>query len=106
MSSASVWATIGLVAIVTFVSKGIGPFAIGERELPAPLIRVVALLGSALLAALVVTSTVVTQGSFELGAKAIGIGVAALLVWRRAHLLVVVVGAAATTALLRQAGLG
>jgi len=106
MSTTSVWATIGLVAIVTFVSKGIGPFAIGDRALPAPLVRVVALLGAALLSALVVTSTLMTGGSLDVGAKAIGIGVAAVLLWRRAHLLVVVVGAAATTALLRQAGIG
>ena len=106
MSTTSVWATIGLVAIVTFVSKGVGPFAIGDRALPAPLVRVVALLGAALLSALVVTSTLMTGGVFDVGAKAIGIGVAAVLLWRRAHLLVVVVGAAATTALLRQAGIG
>lgn len=106
MSSSTVWTTIALVAIVTFVSKGIGPFAIGDRALPAALVRVVALLGSALLSALVVTSTLVTGGSLDVGARAIGIGVAALLVWRRAHLIVVVLAAAATTALLRQAGIG
>ncbi|MDP3713876.1 MAG: AzlD domain-containing protein [Mycobacteriales bacterium] len=105
MSATTVWTTIALVALVTFVCKGIGPFAIGERELPAPLVRVVALLGSALLAALVVTSALAEGPELAVGAKTVGIGVASVLLWRRAHLVVVVVGAAAVTAALRAAGL-
>lgn len=105
MSSATIWSTIVLVAVVTFLCRGIGPFAVGERDLPAPLVRVVALLGAALLSALVVTSALAEGSSLRVGAKTVGIGVAAVLLWRRAHLAVVVVGAAAVTAALRAAGL-
>lgn len=105
IASGTVWPAIVLVALVTFACKGVGPLVIGARSLPAPLVRVVALLASALLAALVVTSTLAVGNRFELGARAIGIGVAAVLLWRRAHIVVVVVAAAAVTALLRLAGL-
>lgn len=105
MSATTVWSTIVLVAVVTFLCKGIGPFAIGERQLPAPLVRVVALLGAALLSALVVTSALAEGSELRVGAKTAGLAAAAVLLWRRAHLVVVVIGAAAVTAGLRAAGL-
>lgn len=105
MSDSRVWLTIVGVALVTFACKGVGPFVIGQRALPAPVVRVVALLASALLAALVVTSALAEGQDLRVGAKTAGIAVAALLLWRRAHLIVVVLAAAVTTALLRQAGI-
>jgi branched-subunit amino acid transport protein len=105
VSDGRVWTAIALVALVTFVSKGIGPFLIGDRELPAPFVRVVALLAAPLLAALVVTSALAQGQDLRVGARTAGVVVAALLLWRRAHLVLVVVGAAATTALLRASGL-
>ena len=105
MSDARVWTAIALVSLVTFLSKGIGPLLIGDRELPAPFVRVVTLLAAPLLAALVVTSALAQGQDLRVGARTAGVVVAALLLWRRAHLVVVVVGAAATTALLRAAGL-
>lgn len=104
LDSTTVWSTIVLVSLVTLLCKGIGPFSVGDRDLPAPLLRVVALLASALLAALVVTSALAEGETLRVGAKTAGIGVAAVLLWRRAHLVVVVLGAAGTTALLRRAG--
>ena len=106
MSSGVVWALIGLVALTTLVTKGIGPFTTGSRELPAPAVRVVVLLSSALLAALVVTNALADGDELGLGADTAGAGVAALLLWRRAPVLVVVIAAAATTAALRAAGVG
>ncbi len=105
MSTGVVWAVIVLVAVTTFGTKGIGPFATGSRELPAPAVRVVVLLGSALLAALVVTNALADGDRLRVGADTAGAAVAALLLWRKAHVLVVVVAAAATTAALRAAGL-
>lgn len=106
MSTGVVWAVIVLAAVTTFVTKAIGPFATGSRELPEPAVRVVVLLGSALLAALVVTNALADGDRLRVGADTAGAAVAALLLWRKAHVLVVVVAAAATTAALRATGLG
>ena len=106
MSSALVWAVVGLCAVSTLVTKGIGPAATGTRELPAPAVRVVVLLSSALLAALVVTNALADGDELHVGADTAGAAVAALLLWRRAHVLVAVVAAAGTTAALRAAGVG
>lgn len=76
----------------------------GARELPAPVARVIVLLSSALLAALVVTSALADGRELHLGADTAGVATAAFLVWRRAHLVVVVVAAAVVTALLRALG--
>jgi branched-subunit amino acid transport protein len=97
---------IALTALTTLLTKGIGPAATGSRDLPAPAVRVVVLLASALLAALVVTNALADGDRLALGADTAGALVAALLLWRRAHVLVVVVAAAAVTALLRAAGVG
>jgi hypothetical protein len=54
-----------------------------------------------LLAALIVVQTLSTGHRLVLDARAPALGVAALLVWRRAPFLVVVLAAAATAALIR-----
>jgi branched-subunit amino acid transport protein len=104
VTATTAWLAVGLVALVAALSKGIGPAVIGERELPAPLLRVVVLLAAALVPALVVTSTLAEGGELRVGARTAGVLAAAVLLWRRAHLVVVVVGAAAVTAGLRQLG--
>ena len=53
------------------------------------------------LAALILVQTFDGAGRLVLDARAPALGVAALLVWRRAPFLVVVLAAAATAALLR-----
>jgi branched-subunit amino acid transport protein len=106
VSGSAVWLLVGLCAVTTLVAKGIGPLATGSRELPAPAVRVVVLLGSALLSALVVTNALADGDRLHVGADTAGVAVAVLLAWRRAHVLVVVVAAAAVTAALRAAGLG
>ena len=104
MSTGTVWTVVALCTVVTFLAKGLGPAAIGARELPVPLTRVVALLASALLTALVVTNALADGDRLRIGADTAGAVVAALLLWRRAHLLVVVVAAAGVTAGLRALG--
>ena len=106
MSGGAVWAAVALVALTTLVTKGIGPAATGSRELPEWAVRVVVLLSSALLSALVVTNALADGNRLAVGADTVGVLVAAVLVWRRAHVLVVVVVAAAVTAGLRASGLG
>jgi branched-subunit amino acid transport protein len=63
--------------------------------------RVAALLPVALLAALIATSTFATGDRLTVDARAGGLAVAAVAVWRRAPFLLVVALAAATTAGLR-----
>jgi branched-subunit amino acid transport protein len=106
MDSALVWAAVALCAVVTAVERGIGPAATGERELPPLADRVLALLAPALLAALVVTQVFADGGRLSVGADTVGVGVAVVLLWCRASVLVVVVAAAMTTALVRALGLG
>jgi branched-subunit amino acid transport protein len=101
----STWPLVGLVAAVTFVIKGAGPAVLGSRQLPPRVVRVVALLAAALLSALVVTNALADGRRWHVGADTVGVAVAGLLLWRRAPVLAVVLAAAATTALLRLAGL-
>jgi branched-subunit amino acid transport protein len=106
VSGGTVWVLIALAALTTFVTKGVGPAATGSRELPAPAVRVVVLLAAPLLAALVVTNALADGDRLNVGADTAGALVAALLVWRRAHVVLVVVAAAGVTAGLRAAGVG
>lgn len=105
MTGSTVWVAVVLTALTTLVTKGVGPAATGERELPAPAVRVVVLLSSALLSALVVTNALADGDRLHVGADTAGAAVAALLLWRKVPVLPVVVVAAVTTALLRLAGL-
>jgi branched-subunit amino acid transport protein len=101
VTGSTVWAVVLLCALTTVVTKGVGPAATGSRELPAPAVRVVVLLASALLSALVVTNALADGDRLAVGADTAGALVAALLLWRRAHVIVVVLAAAGVTALLR-----
>ena len=75
---------------------------VGDREIRAPVRAVLDLAPVPLLAALILTQTLVsTAGAYVIDARLPAVGVAALLVWRRAPFLVVVLAAAATAALLR-----
>lgn len=102
------WVTVAGLAIATAAIKAFGPVVFGGRELPMLLGRVIPLLAPALLAALVVTETFGETESHSrslvLDARAVGLGVAAVALWRRAPLYVVVIAAAAATALVRAIG--
>jgi branched-subunit amino acid transport protein len=100
-----VWLAIGLCALITFAERAIGPVATGARELPAAVSRVVVLLASALLAALVVTQAFADGNQLRIGADTAGVAAAGILLWWRVHLLIVVLTAALVTALLRLAGI-
>jgi hypothetical protein len=97
----AIWVMIAVLALATAALKVAGPLALGGRPLPAGLFGVVELLASALLAALVVVETFGDGRSLVLDARVVGAAFAAVAVWRRAPMIVVVVGAAAVTALAR-----
>jgi branched-subunit amino acid transport protein len=101
------WVTVAALTVATAAIKAFGPVVFGGRELPPLLARVIPLLAPALLAALVITETFGGAGrSLTLDARAGGLAVAAVALWRRAPLYVVVVGAAGATAGLRALGAG
>jgi hypothetical protein len=96
-----VWVLIAALALATAALKLAGPLTLGGRPLPEWALNVVELLASALLAALVVVETFGMGRSLVLDARALGAAFAALAVWRRAPMVVVVLGAAAVTAIAR-----
>jgi branched-subunit amino acid transport protein len=98
------WTVILLLAAGTYALKAAGPVLLGGRTLPATVVRPLALLPPALLAALVAVQTLGDGGSLTFDARAAGAGVAVLAVWRRLPFVVVVLAAAAAAALARALG--
>ena len=97
----AIWIVIAALALSTAALRLAGPLALGGRSLPPKAMNVVELLASALLAALVVVETFGKGGSLTLDARVLGAAFAAVAVWRRAPMIVVVLGAAAVTAVAR-----
>lgn len=97
----TIWWTIAGCTVVTVAIKGIGPIALGGRDIPPRLTGVIALMAPALLAALVLTSTFAVGDEWRVGANTAGVAVGGVILWRRGPLLVAVIAAVAVTALLR-----
>jgi Branched-chain amino acid transport protein (AzlD) len=97
----AIWITIGALALATAALKLVGPLTLGGKPLHADAFAVIELLASALLAALVVVETFAHGRSLVVDARVAGVAFAAILLWRRAPMTVVVVGAAVVTALVR-----
>ena len=97
-------ATIVLLVLAagTYAFKSAGPLLLGgDRVLPPWLDRLAVLLPAPLLAALVMTSTFADDKSLAVDARHVGLAVAGLALWRRAPFVVVVILAAAATAIAR-----
>jgi branched-subunit amino acid transport protein len=101
VTAGAAWAVVGGAAAVTAFIKGIGPFALGGRELPEWFSGVVVLLAPALLAALVVTSALADGKHLHVGADTAGVAAAGIAFWRGASVIVGVLIAAVVTAGLR-----
>ena len=95
------WLLVLALAAGSYGFKVSGLVLLGGRTLPERLVRCVALLPAALLAALIVVGTFADGQSLVLDARAAGVGVAAVAAWRRAPFPVVIVLAAAVTAAIR-----
>ena len=74
---------------------------LGKRELPPRVASVVEVLAPAMLAALVVTQTVGGDRELVIDERLAGVVAGGIAVWLRAPLLVVMVVAAVTAALIR-----
>jgi uncharacterized membrane protein len=99
-----VWVIVTAVAAGTFVLKGAGPVLLGGRPLPEGVTSVVALLAPALLGALVAVQAFGDGRALAADARVLGVAVAAIAIWRRLPLLIVVILAAVVTALVRLIG--
>lgn len=98
------WIVVLAVGAATVTIKSLGPVLLGGRSLPAAVTGVVELLAPAVLAALVVTQALASGQSISLDARLVGMGAAGFALWRKAPILVVIVVAAAATALTRLFG--
>jgi branched-subunit amino acid transport protein len=99
-----VWLVVLAVGLATVAIKAAGPVLLGGRSLPPRAAAVIALLAPALLAALVAINTFGGERALTVDARLAGVAAAGMAIWRRAPLLLVVVLAAAVTALVRAAG--
>lgn len=96
-----VWIVVAVVGVGTMAIKAAGPVLLGGRSLPERFTSVIELLGPALLGALVAWQTFGNGEALAIDERVIGVGVAAIAIWRRAPLLLVVVLAAVATGLAR-----
>jgi branched-subunit amino acid transport protein len=97
------WFAIGALAVGTYAMRLAGPLLRSRVTLSETVKRYLSLGAVALLAALIATAGLVEHGGFAGVARAAGVGVGAVLAWRRLPFVVVVVAAAATAALIRLA---
>lgn len=95
------WVVVLGASAGTLLLKGLAPAVFGGRALPPRLAGAMALLAPAVLAALIVTNTFASGRHLEVDPRAAGLGVALVAVLLRAPVLVVIVAAAGTAALLR-----
>lgn len=94
--------SIVLLAIGAWSQRLAGMFLVGPALERRPILaRAADLVPAAVISAVVVQLTFADGRSLVLDDRAIGMAVAAVLVWRRAPFIVVVVTAAATTAAVR-----
>jgi branched-subunit amino acid transport protein len=95
------WTALLALCAISYALKASGPVLAGGRQLRPPVRSALDLVAVPLLAALIVVQTLGDGHRLVLDARLPALAVAAILVWRRAPFLVVVLAAAATAALLR-----
>ncbi|MBW6436788.1 AzlD domain-containing protein [Actinoplanes hulinensis] len=93
-----------ILAVGTYAIRLSGVVLRDRLELSEPLQRLLPMSAAALLAALAGTAALMAGSEFAGFARPAGVLVGGLLAWRKAPFVVVVVVAAAVTALLRLAG--
>jgi len=95
------WTALIALSAISYGLKASGPVLAGGRQLGPQVRRTLDLVAVPLLAALILVQTLGDGHHLVLDARVPALAVAAVLVWRRAPFLVVVLAAAATAALLR-----
>ena len=95
------WTVVLLVGAFTIAFKAAGPVLLGGRELPPRMTDAFELLAPSLLAALVVTQAVGGKEAIVLDTRLVGVAAGIVAIRLKAPLIVVIVAAAAATALVR-----
>jgi branched-subunit amino acid transport protein len=98
------WTPLLALCAISYALKAIGPLLAGGRQLGPQVRRALDLVAVPLLAALILVQSVGDGHRLVIDARLPALGVAAILAWRRAPFLVVVLAAAVTAALLRALG--
>lgn len=101
LSTTELWLLIVLLSVAAYGLKVLGFVIVGGREMPAILQRCLVLIPASLLAALIAKDTFTTAQELAIDARAVGLVVAAVAVWRRLPFVVVIVLATAATAAVR-----
>jgi branched-subunit amino acid transport protein len=97
-------ACVLVLAAGTYAFRLAGPLLHGRIELPARVQELLTVGATVLLVALLATGALTEGHGFAGWARPLGVLVGGVLAWRKAPFAVVVVGAAAATALLRLVG--
>ncbi|ANP48773.1 branched-subunit amino acid transport protein [Streptomyces griseochromogenes] len=92
------------LAVGTYAFRLVGPLLHGRVTIPARVQELTSAGAVVLLVALLATGALTEGGGFAGWARPAGVLVGGVLAWRRAPFVVVVLGAAATAAALRLAG--
>jgi branched-subunit amino acid transport protein len=95
------WLALLGLGVGSYLLKACGPLLAGDRTLRPAVTQALELIPVPLLAALILVQTLDGGERLVVDARVPALGVAVVLAWRRAPFLVVVLGAAATAALLR-----
>ena len=95
------WALVIWLSVGAYAFKMFGFVVVGSRKLPERLSRCLVLIPAALLAALVFNGTFTDAHVISVDERAVGLLVAIVAAWRKLPLIIVVVLAAATTAVMR-----
>ena len=99
-------AMILTLAVGTYAFRLVGPVLHGRVVIPPRVQELLSAGAIVLLVALLATGSLTEGDGFAGWARPAGVLVGAVLAWRRAPFVVVVLGAAAATAVLRAAGVG
>jgi len=99
-------AMILTLAVGTYAFRLVGPVLHGRIAIPPRVQELLSAGAIVLLVALLATGSLTEGDGFAGWARPAGVLVGAVLAWRRAPFVVVVLGAAAATAVLRAAGVG
>jgi branched chain amino acid efflux pump len=95
------WSALLALGAAAYGLKAFGLLMLGPRSAGGRLLQMAGLLPAALLPALVAVNTFAGDRRLVLDARAVGLAVALIATWRRAPFVVVVVSAAAATAVVR-----
>jgi hypothetical protein len=98
------WTVIVVLALGVAVQRLTGMFVGGALLARVPVFATLAsLIPAAVVGAVIVQLTITSGRSLVVDERLVGMAIAGVLVWRRAPMVVAIIGAAATTALIRLA---